>query len=170
MIYTGTEVYAQAAMEKRREETEREEKAEGTDRIEEKPKGDTKPRISAKDINIMVIDDEQVIHDLFKRILGAKGYNVICVQDGFTAVEMAKDKRIDLAFIDIKLPGGMNGVGTFRMIKKAHPDIKAVMITGFSVEKEIAEAIKNGAVGALMKPFDNIQEIYDMIEKNLEKR
>lgn len=128
-----------------------------------------KSKFSTKDINILVIDDEQIIRDLFTRILGAKGYNVICAKDGFEAVEMAKDKRIDLVFIDIKLPGGMNGVGTFRLLKKEKPGIKAVMITGFSVEKKIGEAIENGAVGALKKPFDNIQEIYDVIEKNVRK-
>lgn len=161
-------IYAQAAMKKRREEMQPQKpqkRAEGAE--ERKPKEKTKPELSTKDINIMVIDDEQVILDLFTRVLGAKGYNVICAKDGFEALEAAKDKRIDLVFIDIKLPGGMNGVGTFRMLKKEKPGIKAVMITGFSVEKEIAEAIKNGAVGALKKPFDNIQEIYDVIEKNV---
>lgn len=161
-------LYAQAAMDKRREDIEKQ-RGKEVEKIKGKPKEEVKPKLSTKDINIMIIDDEQVIRDLFTRILGAKGYNVICAEDGFEAVEMAKDKRIDLAFIDIKLPGGMNGLGTFRMLKKEKPGIKAVMVTGFSVEKEIGEALKNGAVGALKKPFDNIQEIYDMIEKNVRK-
>jgi two-component system, NtrC family, response regulator HydG len=52
----------------------------------------------------------------------------------------------------VKLPG-MNGVETFFEFKKIRPDAKVMMMTGYSVEQLILQAIENGALGVLRKPF-----------------
>lgn len=114
-------------------------------------------------IKILVVDDEQVMRDLFTRVLKLKGYSVTTVDSGKEAVEKVKTEEFDIAFIDVVMPE-MDGVETFRAIKKVNPKVHVVMMTGFAVEDKIKEAMQNGAIDYLYKPFD-IVEIMTVIGK-----
>jgi two-component system response regulator HydG len=65
--------------------------------------------------------------------------------------------------MDVKLPG-MNGVETFFEFKKIRPDARVMMMTGFSLEQLIAQAIENGALGVLRKPFA-IQDLLQALDQ-----
>jgi two-component system response regulator HydG len=64
--------------------------------------------------------------------------------------------------MDVKLPG-MNGVETFFEFRKIRPDVKVMMMTGFSVEQLVAQAVDNGALGVLRKPFA-ISDLLEVLE------
>lgn len=114
-------------------------------------------------MKILVVDDEQVMRDLFKRVLSLKGYSVTAVDSGKESVEKVKANGFDIAFVDVVMPV-MDGVETFRALKEANPKLHVVMMTGFAVEDKIREAMKNGAMDYLYKPFD-IVEIMAVIGK-----
>jgi CheY-like chemotaxis protein len=63
----------------------------------------------------------------------------------------------------VKLPG-MNGVETFFAFKKLRPDAKVMMMTGYSLEQLIAQAVENGALGVLHKPFA-IGDLLEVLER-----
>jgi len=65
--------------------------------------------------------------------------------------------------MDVKLPG-MNGVETFAEFRRIRPGARVLMMTGFSVEALVAEAVGNGALGVLRKPFA-IAELLDTLER-----
>lgn len=114
-------------------------------------------------MKILVVDDEQVMRDLFKRVLVLKGFPVTTAESGKEAIERVKVEVFDIAFIDIVMPE-MDGVETLRALKRVNQNIHVVMMTGFAVEDKVKEAMQNGAIDYLYKPFD-IVEIMTVIGK-----
>ncbi len=117
--------------------------------------------------NVLVVDDLKSIRLTLGGILEDEGYNVVLAEDGYQAIEMAKQTPFDLVFMDIKMPG-INGVQTFREIKKINPQAVVIMMTAYSVEDLVREALEEGAYAVVYKPFD-IEKIVSIIESALQK-
>ena len=115
--------------------------------------------------NVLVVDDLKSIRLTLGGILEDEGYNVVLAEDGYQAIEAANQTPFDLIFMDIKMPG-INGVQTFREIKKINPQAVVIMMTAYSVEDLVGQALGEGAYGVVYKPFD-IDEIVGMIESAL---
>jgi two-component system, NtrC family, response regulator HydG len=124
--------------------------------------------MAEKKIKVLVVDDEKIVRDFFKRLLSLLGLDVTDVEDGYKAVEAVKLNKFDLYFIDVRMPG-LNGLETYRQIRQIDPAAFAVMITGYAVEDIVEQAQKEGAYGNIRKPFD-INQIKEVIDKlNLDK-
>jgi DNA-binding NtrC family response regulator len=117
--------------------------------------------------NVLVVDDLRSIRLTLGGILEDEGYNVVLAENGYQAIEAAKKTPFDLVFMDIKMPG-INGVQTFREIKKVNPEAVVIMMTAYSVEDLIREALEEGAYAVVYKPFD-IEKIVSIIESALQK-
>ena len=115
--------------------------------------------------NVLVVDDLRSIRLTLGGILEDEGYNVVLAENGYQAIESAKQTPFDLVFMDIKMPG-INGVQTFREIKKVNPQAVVIMMTAYSVEDLVSEALKEGAYTVVYKPFD-IDELVKTIESAL---
>jgi DNA-binding NtrC family response regulator len=101
-------------------------------------------------------------------ILKRKGFNVDIAKDGIEAIDKVKEKSFNIIFIDIKLPF-MDGVETYKRIKKIRPETVAIMMTAYSVEELIQEALVEGAYGVLYKPLD-FDKVLSTIETARERR
>jgi len=101
---------------------------------------------------VLVIDDDRDHAESIVDILTMRGHAVEAAFSGEAGVKLFRDEDFDIVFMDVKLPG-MNGVETFFEFKKIRPNAKVMMMTGYSVEQLIAQAIANGALGVLRKPF-----------------
>jgi len=103
---------------------------------------------------ILVIEDEEVLVELFKQILEMLGYRVLEAETGKQAVEFAKtfDGQIDLALLDIKLPD-MDGGRVYPLIMEARPDMKVIVCSGYSIDGPAQEILDAGAEGFIQKPF-----------------
>ncbi len=112
---------------------------------------------------ILVIDDDRDHAESIVDILSMRGYDVEAAFSGEAGVEIFKEQDFDLVFMDVKLPG-MNGVETFFEFKKIRPDARVMMMTGYSLEQLIAQAIDNGALGVLRKPFA-IQDLFQILNE-----
>ena len=117
--------------------------------------------------NILVVDDLKSIRMTLGRVLEDEGYNVVLAEDGYQAIEVAKQTSFDIIFMDIKMPG-INGVQTFREVKKINPQAAVIMMTAYSVEDLVREALEEGAYAVVYKPFD-IENIVSIIESALRK-
>jgi two-component system response regulator HydG len=115
--------------------------------------------------NILVVDDLKSIRLTLSGILGDEGYNVVLAEDGYQAIEAAKQAPFDFVFMDIKMPG-INGVQTLREIKKINPQAVVIMMTAYSVEDLVSQALGEGAYAVVYKPFD-IDKIMDIIKSAL---
>jgi len=104
-------------------------------------------------VSILVVDDLWSIRLTLGGILEDKGYNVVTAENGYQAIEATRKTHFDVVFMDIKMPG-INGVQTFREVKKIDPEAAVIMMTAYSVEDLVKEALEEGAYAIAYKPFD----------------
>ena len=119
------------------------------------------------DANILWADDEIELlkpHILF---LESKGYNVVAVNNGASAVDENREKDFDIIFLDENMPG-ITGLEALSRIKKDKPHVPVVMITKSEEEHIMEEAIGSNIADYLIKPV-NPNQILLSIKKNLDK-
>ena len=121
--------------------------------------------MTEKKTNVLVVDDQIGMLETFTDILEDRGFSVATANDGFQAIRKVKEQNFDLIFMDIKMPG-INGVQAFREIKKVNPNASVIMMTAYSVEDLVKEAIEEGAYTVIYKPFD-MDRVIQTIEKVL---
>ncbi len=96
-------------------------------------------------------------------ILSRKGYTVVTTKSGMEAIEKVKERSFDMVFMDIKMPL-MNGVETYKEVKKIRPEMVVMMMTAYAVEDLVREALQEGAYGIIYKPLD-IEKVVGLINK-----
>ena len=101
---------------------------------------------------IFVLDDDVDHAESLADVLQMHGYSVALSFTGEDGVARFREEDFDLVLMDVKLPG-MNGVETFFEFKKIRPHARVLLMTGYSVEQLVAQAVENGALGVLHKPF-----------------
>ena len=112
--------------------------------------------------SILIVDDNVSLCKTMAMVLRRKGYTVVTAKDGSEAIERVNERPFDMIFMDIKMPL-MNGVEVFKRIKKTRPEAVVVMMTAYSVEELVQEALQEGAYGILYKPLD-IEQVIGLIE------
>lgn len=118
---------------------------------------------SKRKFSILIVDDDPGMGETMVDILGDMGYGAYVAVDGYSAIEMIKDKTYDAVLMDIKMPG-INGVETFKEVKRISPTTRVMMMTAYSVEDLVKEALKEGAYGIIYKSL-NIGKVVSFIEK-----
>lgn len=114
---------------------------------------------------ILVVDDMRSMRLTLAGTIEDQGYDVTGVEDGYQAINAVKGTHFDLVFMDIKMPG-INGVQTYREIKKISPGSVVVMMTGFAVEDLVKEALEEGAFSVIYKPFE-LEKVISLVESVL---
>ncbi|PIE66902.1 MAG: two-component system response regulator [Deltaproteobacteria bacterium] len=118
---------------------------------------------------ILVVDDEAdftetIVNRLNKRKLDAKG-----VSSGEDAMEALANERFDVVLLDIKMPGGMDGIETLREIKRMHPIVEVLLLTGHASVETSIEGMKLGAFDYLLKPI-KFEELLTKMAQAFEKK
>jgi len=124
-----------------------------TDQLETFPITEALPVfLPAHKPTLLVVDDEQGPR-LSLQVIFDDRYNVVLAEDGPSALEIAKNKRIDVAVLDIRM-GGMSGIEVLERLRYLDPDIEAVMMTAFETTETIRQALRLRACDYINKPFD----------------
>jgi two-component system response regulator HydG len=113
--------------------------------------------------SILIVDDNISQCKTMSFILKRKGYNVATADNGLEAIAIVKKSPFNIIFMDIKMPL-MNGVETYKKIKRIRPEARVIMMTAYAVEDLIQEALKEGAYGIIYKPLD-IHKVLRIVEK-----
>lgn len=118
---------------------------------------------------IMVVDDEvdfleTVVNRLKKRQLNATG-----VTSGEEAVALLKEELFDVIILDIKMPGGMDGIETLREVKRIQPLIEVILLTGHASVETSIEGMKLGAFDYCLKPI-KFEELLQKMAAAFEKK
>jgi two-component system, NtrC family, response regulator AlgB len=103
-------------------------------------------------MNILVVDDDGNIRKTLSYCLAAEGYTVIAVSNPDDAVEEAKRRSFDIAFVDLKL-GEANGMDLISLLGSASSWTKVVVITAYASIETAVEAMRRGATDYIAKPF-----------------
>jgi two-component system cell cycle sensor histidine kinase/response regulator CckA len=103
---------------------------------------------------ILVVDDNELIHEMAAEMLNKLGYNVIVCRSGNEAVKLysVHSEKVDLVLIDIIMPG-IDGYETYTQLKNINPWIKAYFISGYSVNEKTNRFLAEGVLGIIQKPF-----------------
>ncbi len=108
----------------------------------------------AKDkINIMIVDDEDQFLESMRKRLVARDFHVVAVNRGEKAVVAAREEPIDIAIVDLKMPG-MDGEATLKALKKEHEWIEIVILTGHGSFESAMDLTKDGVYFYMQKPCE----------------
>ena len=117
--------------------------------------------------SVLVIDDEEYLCDSIQGILTKTGYAVTVFSDPEEAVEYYRRNHddIDLVLLDMIMPKS-SGKEVFAYLQRIRPDVKAVLMSGYSLEGAPRETLNAGARRFLQKPF-RFEELVDVISREL---
>jgi len=104
-------------------------------------------------INLLIVDDEEQFLESISKSLELRDFNVITVNRGDKAIEMAKEQPIDVALVDLKMPG-LSGEETLRRLKQEHRWLEVVILTGHGAIQSAVDCTKIGAFSYLQKPCE----------------
>ncbi|MGQ9917799.1 MAG: sigma-54-dependent transcriptional regulator [Bryobacteraceae bacterium] len=113
---------------------------------------------------ILVVDDEEVMCESLAAWLREDGYQVDTASSGREAVDLAKKTDYAIYFIDLKMPGGMDGIDTLMEIRRLHPEASIIIITAYATVDTAITAIKEGAQEYIVKPC-NPEEISLLVNR-----
>ena len=107
---------------------------------------------------ILVIDDEAAIRDSLRMTLEYNGYEFIGAATGQEGLALAEREAPDLVLLDIKMPG-MDGMEVLTRLRAMNETLPVVMISGHGTTTTAVEAIKQGAIDFLDKPFESTDRL-----------
>ena len=114
--------------------------------------------------HILVVDDEEVMRESLAAWLREDGYNVDTAMSGHEAVEKARQYDYAIYFIDLKMPGGIDGIETMMNIRKLHADASIIIVTAYATVDTAITAMKEGAQEYIVKPC-NPEEISLLVNR-----
>jgi two-component system NtrC family sensor kinase len=125
---------------------------------------------------VLVVDDEDQVRDALTRVLGDTGCGVLVAESGEEALEILRQHAVQLLISDNNMPG-MSGLELFKEVRRLHPHMLRIMLTG-DVDPELAIRSINEAevYRFIRKPWNNadvrtiVQLAFDVVVLEDEKR
>jgi two-component system, NtrC family, response regulator HydG len=114
--------------------------------------------MNERKLAILIVDDDKDNAASLGELFELYGHETTVVHSGEAAIDAFARNRFDIAFMDVVMPG-KNGVESFLEIKQLQRDAKVIMMTGYSVEQLLEEAVANGVLGVISKPLGPDQAI-----------
>jgi NADH:ubiquinone oxidoreductase subunit E/FixJ family two-component response regulator len=102
---------------------------------------------------ILVVEDESIMRESLRDWLAEAGYNVETAEEGEKALKAIAERDFGLLILDLRLPG-TGGIDLLRQARAKRPQLKGIIITAYPSVQTAVEAMKEGAVDYLTKPFD----------------
>jgi len=121
---------------------------------------ETPHRVStSRKLRILVMDDDEVIRKISRKLIGALGHDVEVAEHGPAALEKYQSANIsghpfDIVILDLTIRGGMGGVETIQELLKVDPKVKAIVSSGYSDDMAAVNYLSQGFKASLKKPYD----------------
>jgi two-component system response regulator PilR (NtrC family) len=117
---------------------------------------------------ILVVDDEKSMREFLEIMLRRDGYDVEAAESGAMALVKIEKRFFDAIICDVKMPE-IDGLGVLKKAKETWPDTAVIMITAYASTETAVEAMKQGALDYITKPF-KVEEIRIIIKRALERK
>ncbi|MBL7170480.1 MAG: response regulator [Candidatus Omnitrophica bacterium] len=118
-------------------------------------------------VNILVVDDEENVRDLYVAVLNKEGNRVVTASNGIEAVERIKKEKLDLIILDLKMPG-MHGTEVLEQIEDMINGTLVIIATAYPSLESSLEAIKMGVYDYIVKPFSP-KDLRAVVQRATEK-
>lgn len=118
-------------------------------------------------IKVLLVDDEAEFSETLIKRMRKRNVDITGVRSGEEALQTLDKDLIDVVILDVRMPG-MDGIETLRVIKKTHPLIEVIMLTGHASVEAAVQGMELGAFDYLMKPMqidDLLYKIQDAYKK-----
>jgi len=103
---------------------------------------------------ILIVDDEEFVRRALARALREGPYEVLEAEDAKSALQLLREKEVDVVISDLKMPG-INGLSLLRIIKDHYPDVIRIMLTGFGDMDTAIKATNEAEIFRFFtKPWD----------------
>jgi len=122
--------------------------------------------ITGKGELILVVDDEEDQRIIAYEILKMLNYNVETVSSGKQAISFIKRKKVDLILLDMIMKTGISGLETYKRIKEINPELKTIIVSGYSPNDDVLKAQEMGVKRYIRKPYtiETIgKEVYNIL-------
>ena len=117
----------------------------------------------------LVVDDDASVRNFIAAALTEAGHSVAVAEDGQRAIEMVRGETFDLVVTDVKMPG-MSGLQVLEEVKRLNPATEVIVVTAFASLDTAIKALRNGAYDLITKPLEDIEVLYRVAERALERR
>jgi len=119
---------------------------------------------------VLLVDDEDMIIDVGKELLGELGYEALLARSGREAIKIYEEneEKIDMVILDMIMPD-MNGGDTYDRLKEINPGINVLLSSGYSINGQATEILNRGCDGFIQKPF-NIKQLSQKLREILDKK
>jgi len=117
---------------------------------------------------ILVVDDEQNLREFLEIMLQKDGYDVETAEDGQEAIDRLEKQFFDLIICDVKMPE-LDGLAVLTKAKEMWPETDVIMITAYASTESAVDAMKQGALDYITKPF-KVEEIRIIIARAFERK
>jgi DNA-binding NtrC family response regulator len=116
----------------------------------------------------VLVDDEPVFLESMSKVLRARGYEIGTAANGVAALEEIKFRTYDVVVLDQRMPG-MDGVATLDRIRRDHPTLPVILLSGHAEVSTAVAAMNRGAVDYLLKPA-LVEKLCERIRAAVEKK
>ena len=118
---------------------------------------------------VLLVDDDTGFVETMAERLTLRNFKAVVANSGAEALaQLEKIPELDVVVLDIRMPG-MDGIETLHEIKKNHPLLGVIILTGYATVKTSVEAMKTGAFEYLEKPYD-IEQLVAIIKAALARK
>jgi two-component system, cell cycle response regulator CpdR len=120
---------------------------------------------------ILIVEDESTLRSVFSDMMAAQGYRCITAANAIDALQIIEANllQFDMLVTDIKMPGGLDGVGLAKKMRELQPDAAILVITGYPASRAMKEAKARG-YRVLEKPFRQAEFDAAIAEELAKKR
>ena len=118
---------------------------------------------------ILVVDDEPTVRKFLVAALTDAGHSVAVAENGAQAIELFKANPCDLVVTDVLMPG-LSGLEVLQAIKRHSPATEVVVITAHATLETAIEALREGAYDLITKPLADLESLYRVVRRALERR
>jgi DNA-binding NtrC family response regulator len=121
-----------------------------------------------KKIRLLAVDDEERFLQTLTQRLSLRDFDVTAATSGDQALRVAKSDSYDLALVDLKMPG-MSGEQLLEVLRRNHPFVEVIILTGHGSIDSAVECTRLGAFGYLQKPCET-EELLDVLRQAFQAR
>ena len=118
---------------------------------------------------LLVIDDDASVRKFLVAALTEAGHSVAAAEDGERGVDIFRTHPCDLVLTDIRMPG-MSGIQVLKTIKQVSPSTEVIVVTAHASIDTAIQALRDGAYDLITKPLPEIDTLYRVVDRALERR